>query len=170
MFGCLAFWRTHLFLHSFVIDCEPLNQWNGSVFVPVECHLCYNKTKSTPGFAADPNTCQRFVMCEPDGMGGWNTFNMTCPKCTFWNQELLTCVQVDFGPGCSQTHVTDYLNYTTPSKYTFSMQTFSNVSTTYSFVSEVFNRTMFLCMHVKVNSRSLLIKITTKGNNYNGSK
>ncbi|KAI0233463.1 hypothetical protein LSAT2_016285, partial [Lamellibrachia satsuma] len=63
-----------------------------------ECHLCYEKTKSTPGFAADPNTCQRFVMCEPDGQGGWNTFNMTCPVCTFWDQELLTCVQVYDGP------------------------------------------------------------------------
>ena len=114
----------HLFLLPLLVDCKPSNQSTCSVFVPVECHLCYNKTKSTPGFAADPNTCQRFVMCEPDGMGGWNTFNMTCPMCTFWNQDLLTCVQVYDGPGCMQTHVTDYLNYTTPSQYTFSIQTF----------------------------------------------
>ncbi|KAI0240459.1 hypothetical protein LSAT2_008807 [Lamellibrachia satsuma] len=84
--------------------CAPTDQ--GRPFdAQQECHLCYEKTKSTPGFAADPNTCQRFVMCEPDGQGGWNTFNMTCPVCTFWNQELLTCVQVYDGPMCEQTHI-----------------------------------------------------------------
>ena len=33
-------------------------------------------------------------MCEPNGQGGWNTFEMTCPACMFWDQDKLTCVQV----------------------------------------------------------------------------
>ncbi|KAI0236747.1 hypothetical protein LSAT2_012716 [Lamellibrachia satsuma] len=59
-----------------------------------KCSLCYNLTKSTPGFAADPNNCQNFYMCEPNGQGGWNTFLKTCPACTFWDQDKLTCVEV----------------------------------------------------------------------------
>ncbi|KAK2177173.1 hypothetical protein NP493_615g01049 [Ridgeia piscesae] len=64
-----------------------------------KCSLCYNLTKSTPGFAADPNNCQKFYMCEPaGGPDKWNVFPMTCPDCTFWDQDKLTCVQVD--PSC----------------------------------------------------------------------
>ena len=66
-----------------------------SVFQTEKCSLCYNLTKSTPGFAADPNNCQKFYMCEPaGGPDKWNVFPMTCPNCTFWNQEKLTCVKV----------------------------------------------------------------------------
>ena len=77
-----------------------------SVFHPAKCSLCYDLTKSTPGYAADPNNCQNFVMCEavyaegaaPDAAPeSWNTFNMMCPNCTLWNQDLLTCVQVYYG-------------------------------------------------------------------------
>ena len=61
-----------------------------------KCSLCYNLTKSTPGFAADPNNCQQFYMCEPaGGPYKWNVFPMKCPDCTFWDQDKLTCVQVD---------------------------------------------------------------------------
>ena len=57
--------------------------------------MCYNLTKSTPGFAADPNNCQKFYMCEPaGGPDKWNVFPMTCPNCTFWDQDKLTCVGV----------------------------------------------------------------------------
>ena len=63
------------------------------------CSLCYNLTKSTPGFAADPNNCQKFYMCERTaGSDKWNAFPMTCPNCTFWNQEKLTCVAVYSDP------------------------------------------------------------------------
>ncbi|KAI0216082.1 hypothetical protein LSAT2_031860, partial [Lamellibrachia satsuma] len=33
-------------------------------------------------------------MCEPDGQGGWIPYNMTCPACTFWDQDKLSCVEV----------------------------------------------------------------------------
>ena len=56
--------------------------------------MCYDLTKSTPGFAANPNNCQKFYMCEPDGQGGWIPYNMTCPACTFWDQDKLSCVEV----------------------------------------------------------------------------
>lgn len=81
------------------------------------CHLCYNLTKSTPGFAADPNNCAKFYMCEPNGEGGFNTFPMECPICSFWDQAQLTCVQVWFHPvHCVKTgHETVSQDYTTPS-------------------------------------------------------
>ncbi|KAI0241986.1 hypothetical protein LSAT2_015249, partial [Lamellibrachia satsuma] len=63
-------------------------------FVTEKCSLCYDLTKSTPGFAANPNNCQKFYMCEPDGQGGWIPYNMTCPACTFWDQDKLSCVEV----------------------------------------------------------------------------
>ncbi|KAI0216080.1 hypothetical protein LSAT2_031858, partial [Lamellibrachia satsuma] len=79
------------------------------------CHLCYNLTKSTPGFTLDAHDCSSFYMCEPNGQGGWNTFRMTCPACSFWSQDLLTCVQVYDGPECVTTgHMTDEVTYTTP--------------------------------------------------------
>ncbi|KAI0216081.1 hypothetical protein LSAT2_031859, partial [Lamellibrachia satsuma] len=77
--------------------------------------LCYNLTKSTPGFTLDAHDCNSFYKCEPNGEGGWNTFHKKCPACTFWNQDLLTCVQVYDGPECITTgHMTDPVNYTTP--------------------------------------------------------
>jgi len=81
------------------------------------CHLCYDETKGTPGFTGDPDNCAKFYMCEPvDGLY-FNTFPMECPKCSFWDQNLLTCVQVWFDDAeCTQTHVTDYLNFTTPGR------------------------------------------------------
>ena len=63
-------------------------------FFTEKCSLCYDLTKSTPGFAANPNNCQKFYMCEPDGQGGWIPYNMTCPACTFWDQDKLSCVEV----------------------------------------------------------------------------
>ena len=64
-----------------------------------KCSLCYNLTKSTPGFAADPNNCQKFYMCEPaGGADKWNVFPMMCPNCTFWDQDKLTCVEVFSDP------------------------------------------------------------------------
>ena len=75
----------------------------------VECHLCYNLTRSTPGFARDPHDCTKYHICEPNGEGGFNTFHMKCPLCSFWNQTELTCVQVWFNNEyCVQTgHQTD---------------------------------------------------------------
>ena len=35
-------------------------------------------------------------MCEPNEQGGFNTFHMECPVCSFWNQSQLACVQVWF--------------------------------------------------------------------------
>ena len=65
------------------------------IFRTEKCSLCYNLTKSTPGFAADPNNCQKFYMCEPaGGPDKWNVFPMKCPECTFWDQEKLSCVEV----------------------------------------------------------------------------
>ena len=60
-------------------------------------------------------------MCEPNGMGGFTTFLRECPKCSFWDQDLLTCVQVWFDTDeCVITgHQTDPLNYTTPSTLSF---------------------------------------------------
>ena len=55
----------------------------------VECPLC----KGRLGFAANPNNCQDFYMCTNiDGI--WAAHNMSCPDCTFWDQELLTCARV----------------------------------------------------------------------------
>ena len=65
---------------------------------PIEkCALCYDLTHSTPGFAADPNNCAQFYMCELIG-DHWNASLMVCPNCTFWNQEILSCETVD--PSC----------------------------------------------------------------------
>ncbi|KAK2153741.1 hypothetical protein NP493_2267g00008 [Ridgeia piscesae] len=49
-------------------------------------------------------------------MGGFTTFLRECPKCSFWDQDQLTCVQVWFDVDeCVTTgHQTDVLNYTTP--------------------------------------------------------
>ncbi|KAK2153742.1 hypothetical protein NP493_2267g00009 [Ridgeia piscesae] len=51
-------------------------------------------------------------------MGGFNTFLRDCPKCSFWDQDLLTCVQVWYDDvECVRTgHQNDRLNYTTPSE------------------------------------------------------
>ena len=62
-----------------------------------KCALCYDLTHSTPGFAADPNNCAQFYMCELIG-DRWNASLMVCPNCTFWNQEILSCETVD--PSC----------------------------------------------------------------------
>ena len=62
-----------------------------------KCALCYDLTHSTPGFAADPNNCAQFYMCELIG-DHWNASLMVCPNCTFWNQEILSCETVD--PSC----------------------------------------------------------------------
>ena len=59
-----------------------------------KCSLCYDHEHSLPGYAADPNNCAQFYVCELiDGM--WNATLMPCPDCTFWDQDKLTCVQVD---------------------------------------------------------------------------
>ena len=97
-------------------------------FLLAYCHLCYNLTKSTPGFTADAHDCSRFYMCEPNGAGGWNTFHMTCPVCTFWDQDLLTCVQVWDDPViCRQTAVTDNVTVVTHGMW---LSLFKHVSVT----------------------------------------
>ncbi|KAK2158187.1 hypothetical protein NP493_1816g00056 [Ridgeia piscesae] len=63
-----------------------------------ECPLCAPSTAS-PGFAADPNDCQRFYMCVPHG-GVWTAHHMKCPDCQFWDQRILTCVPVFSGTNC----------------------------------------------------------------------
>ena len=64
-------------------------------FFPIEkCALCYDLTHSTPGYAADPNNCAKYYVCEMIG-NQWEATNMNCPNCTFWDQNLLTCVSVD---------------------------------------------------------------------------
>ncbi len=62
-----------------------------------KCSLCYDLTHSTPGFAADPNNCAQFYMCEHIGEL-WHASLMVCPNCTFWNQDILSCDTVD--PSC----------------------------------------------------------------------
>ena len=64
----------------------------------MECHLCYGRTKSTPGFMLNPNNCQKFYMCVPLGNGKFKAHNMTCPDCMFWDDNKLSCVEVD--PSC----------------------------------------------------------------------
>ena len=64
----------------------------------VECHLCYGRTISTPGFMLDPNHCQKFFMCVPSGNGTFRHYQMTCPDCMFWDDKKLSCVEVD--PSC----------------------------------------------------------------------
>ena len=69
-------------------------QYSNHAFLAEKCSLCYELTHSTPGFAADPNNCAKFYMCEEhDGI--WTPYPMMCPNCTFWDQDKLTCVLVD---------------------------------------------------------------------------
>ncbi|KAK2156129.1 hypothetical protein NP493_2001g00007 [Ridgeia piscesae] len=63
-----------------------------------KCPLCKG-AKSTPGYAADPNNCAMFYSCVKWG-GVWTPYHMSCPKCQFWDQEELTCVQVYDDPIC----------------------------------------------------------------------
>ena len=62
--------------------------------VPVACPLCYNLTNSLPGYTLDPNNCAKFYSCVKYD-NEWFAYHMNCPNCTFWDQDLLTCVQVD---------------------------------------------------------------------------
>ena len=62
-----------------------------------KCSLCYDLTHSTPDFAADPNNCAQFYMCDQIGEH-WNASLMVCPPCIFWNQDILSCDTVD--PSC----------------------------------------------------------------------
>ena len=81
-----------------------------------KCSLCYDRTKSLPGYAADPNNCAKFYQCVLYG-DTWSAFSVDCPPCTFWDQEKLSCVQVYSGPECGDsTHETGTWSFTTPSK------------------------------------------------------
>ena len=43
----------------------------------------------------DPNNCQKFFMCVPTGSNGFVAHSMTCPDCMFWDDNKLSCVEVD---------------------------------------------------------------------------
>ncbi|KAI0207952.1 hypothetical protein LSAT2_007398 [Lamellibrachia satsuma] len=69
-------------------------------FVPqVNCPLC-NNTLAAAGFAPDPNDCNAYYVCTPYGTV-WTARRMTCAKCQFWDQEVLTCMPVQGGPECA---------------------------------------------------------------------
>ena len=67
--------------------------------ITVQCALCYGRTQSIPGFMADPNNCQKFIMCVPHGVqiphAHYIGYPMTCPDCMFWDDNKLSCVEVD---------------------------------------------------------------------------
>ena len=87
--------------------------------MPEKCSLCYDRTKSLPGYAADPNNCAKYYQCVRYG-STWSAFSMDCPICTFWDQDKLTCVEVYSGPECgNSTHETGTWAFTTPSASLF---------------------------------------------------
>lgn len=63
--------------------------------IQAECALCYEKYRSVPGFMLDPNNCQKFYMCVPGENGDFIEHHMTCPDCMFWDDDKLSCVEVD---------------------------------------------------------------------------
>lgn len=68
-----------------------------------ECSLCYHNEASVHGFMLDRNNCQKFYMCIPNGNGYFTVEHMTCPDCMFWDDEQLSCVQVD--NSCHSSHI-----------------------------------------------------------------
>ena len=115
-------------IHKTPVYCAPIHYGEQTMhlytFIQTEkCSLCYDLTHSTPGFAANPNNCQKFYMCEPsNGPEKWTIFPMICPNCTFWDQDKLTCVEVLDDPDntgiCGHfTAVTPPLTLPTVSKY-----------------------------------------------------
>ena len=64
-------------------------------FIADKCSLCYDSATSLPGFMLNPNNCQKFYMCVPNKDGSFTAHDMTCPDCLFWDDDKLTCVEVD---------------------------------------------------------------------------
>lgn len=59
-----------------------------------QCSMCYNSTVNL-AFILDPNDCQKYYICVPRSQGGYDAYNMACADCQFWDNDKLTCVEVD---------------------------------------------------------------------------
>ena len=83
--------------------------YNIWISLAVECALCFDEVTGVPGFMLDPANCQKFYMCIPNGNGGYIPHHMTCPDCMFWNDDVLSCVEV-YGGCNTQKKYTGQLN------------------------------------------------------------
>lgn len=85
---------SHYSIHISIFLCLSLEYPNAS---PAECSLCFGYTDSTPGYMMDPNNCQKYYICtqDPQRKGGFLPLSMSCPDCMFWDDDKLSCIEVD---------------------------------------------------------------------------